>query len=142
MKPSEIIPSVVAALTAAAPTGSVVRDNGSVSVDQQIDAILQAPGAGIAVVVDPIHGAAVTDQLRRGAFGGKHLVKIHVIAVLANAPAGTTADTVFDLCQVLLLAVLTALSPAAELAPMYLDLVPEELGTLTYTLSLNVRTNT
>ena len=142
MTPSEIIPAVIAAAETVAATGSVVRDDGTVAVDQKIDAILGTSGQGIATVIDPIHGATVTDQLRRGAFGGKHLVRIWVTANLTNAPEGTTADTLFDYCQALLLALLTKLSPAAELAPAYLDFVPEDLGTLTYALSINVKSNT
>lgn len=142
MTPSEIIPAVIAAITPVAPAGSVVRDDFSEAKEQDQEDILGASGAGIVVAVAPITGGAVADVITRGAIAGKYGVNITVRANLANAPSGTTADTILDLCLAFIVALLGSPALAVSVTGNFLTLEPEDIGCLSYTINVNVQSDT
>lgn len=142
MKRSEVIPAIVAAITTAAAPAEVVRNDYSASASAVMDAILIAAGRGIVAAVEPIQTAAVADTVNRGGFASKSAVAISLRMNPQTKPAGVTADTLLDIADAIIVAVLAAPGLEASISGNVISLVPADEGLLTYDILFTVTTDT
>lgn len=134
MKRSEVIPAVVAVLTAAFPGASIVSDDFTAGAASTMETALRTSGVCWAVM--PILATTSAGQAgKRSAEKAACRVHLRVNRAVATAYDTYTAqDTAID-------AILADRSMRAELSQAATDLVVEDAGNLTHALNFTVTIN-
>jgi len=134
MKRSEVIPAVVAVLTAAFPGASIVTDDFTAAAASTMETALRTSGVCWAVM--PILSTSTAGQAgKRSAEKAACRVHLRVNRAVATAfDTYTAQDTAID-------ALLANRAMRAELAPAATDLVPEDVGNLTHAINFTVTIN-
>lgn len=141
MKRSEVIPAVVAAITAAASPAYVIRNDRTAATTAAIDTRLKTAAQGFVLEVDPLAGASVADVIKRGAFASESTVIMRLRLNTQCAPAGVTADTMLDTVDAIICALLAA-RIGANITSSFLDELAEDAGLITYQITANITTQT
>lgn len=134
MKRSEVIPAVVAAITAAFPGASVVSDDFTASAASTMENALRT--SGICWAVMPILSTSSSGQAGRRS-AEKAACRVHLRvnrAVATTFDTYTAQDTAID-------AILADRAMRAELAESATDLVAEDVGNLTHAINFTVTIN-
>ena len=134
MKRSEVIPAVVAVLTAAFPGASIVADDFTAAAASTMETALRTSGVCWAVM--PILSTASSGRAgKRSAEKAACRVHLRVNRAVATAfDTYTAQDTAID-------AILADRSMRAELSQSATDLVPEDVGNLTHAINFTVTIN-
>lgn len=141
MKRSEVIPAVVAAITAAASPAYVIRNDRTAATTAAIDTRLKTAAQGFVLEVDPLAGASVADVIKRGAFASESTVIIRLRLNAQCAPAGVTADTMLDTADAIICALLAA-RIGANITGSFLDELADDAGLITYQITATITTDT
>ena len=134
MKRSEVIPAVVAAITAAFPGASVVYDDFTASAASTMETALRT--SGICWAVMPILSTSSSGQAGRRS-AEKAACRVHLRvnrAVATTFDTYTAQDTAID-------AILADRAMRAELSQAATDLVIEDVGNLTHAINFTVTIN-
>ena len=134
MKRSEVIPAVVAAITAAFPGASVVSDDFTASAASTMETALRT--SGICWAILPILSTSSSGQAGRRS-AEKAACRVHLRvnrAVATTFDTYTAQDTAID-------AILADRAMRAELAESATDLVAEDVGNLTHAINFTVTIN-
>ena len=134
MKRSEVIPAVVAVLTAAFPGASIVTDDFTAAAASTMEIALRTSGVCWAVM--PILSTSTAGQARQRS-AEKAACRVHLRvnrAVATTFDTYTAQDTAID-------AILADRAMRAELAPAATDLVAEDVGNLTHAINFTVTIN-
>ena len=134
MKRSEVIPAVVAAITAAFPGASVVPDDFTASAASTMETALRT--SGICWAIMPILSTSSSGQAGRRS-AEKAACRVHLRvnrAVATTFDTYTAQDTAID-------AILADRAMRAELAESATDLVAEDVGNLTHAINFTVTIN-
>ncbi len=134
MKRSEVIPAVVAVLTAAFPGASIVTDDFTAASASTMETALRTSGVCWAVM--PILSTSTAGQAGKRS-AEKAACRVHLRvnrAVATTFDTYTAQDTAID-------AILADRSMRAELAPAATDLVAEDVGNLTHAINFTVTIN-
>lgn len=134
MKRSEVIPAVVAAITAAFPGASVVSDDFTASAASTMETALRT--SGICWAILPILSTSSSGQAGRRS-AEKAACRVHLRvnrAVATSFDTYTAQDTAID-------AILADRAMRAELAESATDLVAEDVGNLTHAINFTVTIN-
>lgn len=134
MKRSEVIPAVMAAITAAFPGASVVSDDFTASAASTMETALRT--SGICWAVMPILSTSSSGQAGRRS-AEKAACRVHLRvnrAVATTFDTYTAQDTAID-------AILADRAMRAELAESATDLVAEDVGNLTHAINFTVTIN-
>ena len=142
MKRSEVIPAVVAAITAAASPAYVIRNDRTAATTAAIDTRLKTAAQGFVLEVDPLAGASVADVIKRGAFASESTVIMRLRLNTQCAPAGVTADTMLDTADAIICALLAASPLESSVAGNFLDELAEDAGLITYQITATITTDT
>ena len=134
MKRSEVIPAVVAAITAAFPGASVVPDDFTAAAASTMETALRT--SGICWAIMPILSTSSSGQAgRRSAEKAACRVHLRVNRAIATTfDTYTAQDTAID-------AILADRAMRAELAESATDLVAEDVGNLTHAINFTVTIN-
>lgn len=134
MKRSEVIPAVVAVLTAAFPGAAIIADDFTASAASSMETALRTSGVCWAVM--PILSTATAGQAgKRSAERAACRVHLRVNrAVATTFDTYTAQDTAID-------AILADRAMRAELSDAATDLVPEDAGNLTHAINFTVTIN-
>jgi hypothetical protein len=141
MKRSEVIPAVIAAVTAAASPAAVIRNTRTEANRKVIEAKLVTAGQGYVLEVDNIAGATVSDVIKRGAFSSTSVVIMRLRLNTQTAPAGITADTMLDDVDAIICALLNS-RIGASIQGEFLDELPLDDGLTTYQITATIITET
>lgn len=134
MKRSEVIPAVVAVLTAAFPGASIVTDDFTAASASTMETALRTSGVCWAVM--PILSTSTAGQAGKRS-AEKAACRVHLRvnrAVATTFDTYTAQDTAID-------AILADRAMRAELAPAATDLVAEDVGNLTHAINFTVTIN-
>ena len=134
MKRSEVIPAVVAAITAAFPGASVVSDDFTASAASTMETALRT--SGICWAIMPILSTSSSGQARQRS-AERAACRVHLRvnrAVATTFDTYTAQDTAID-------AILADRAMRAELAESATDLVAEDVGNLTHAINFTVTIN-
>ena len=144
MKRSEVIPAVVAAISAVAPPAVVIRNDYSDAAANSMETELRTSDHGVIAAVEPIQSATTgAGQLvKRGAFASENRVTVALRMNPKTKPASMDSDKLLDLADAMLCAVLAYPSLDSEISGAFLDLIPEDSGLVTYALTFTVKTDT
>ena len=142
MKRSEVIPTVISAITAAASPATIVRNTRTEVVRRTIEDILRTSLGGYVLEIDPVAGASVADVIKRGAFASDSTVIMRLRLNTQTAPAGVTADTMLDTADAIICALLSSQALDASVQGNFLDELAEDVGLITYQITATVQTDT
>ena len=142
MKRSEVIPAVIAAVTPVASPAVIIRNDFSEAKAAEMEAVLCTAGSGIVLAIQPITGASVSGKIRRGAFASQSSIALVFRMNPATKPNGFTADSLLDLVDAAAVALLSSQSIEADIDGQFIDLTAEDAGNLTYSLTVNIKTDT
>ena len=146
MKRSEVIPAVIAAITpiATAATVAVIRNDYSRDASDAMETKLRTTGLGAIASVEPIQGATTSagQVVKRGAFASDSRVTIALRMNPVTKPAALDADKLLDVADAMICAVLSSQTLDAELSGAFLDLISEDVGCVTYSITFTIKTDT
>ncbi len=134
MKRSEVIPAVVAALTAAFPGAAIITDDFTASAASAMETALRTSGVCWAVM--PILSTSTAGQARQRS-AERAACRVHLRvnrAVATNFDTYSAQDTAID-------AILADRAMRADLSEAATDLVPEDAGNLTHAINFTVIIN-